>query len=178
MSSTRRILASRANGALSKGPKTPEGKLRCAGNAVKHGLRAHTVVPEDETSPAFAALVSEFEQDLQPRDLREQTCVQFMALARWRTLRLWRLEKDALEQEMARQDFEEHCPATRAAHAFRALCDGSRSAHLLIRYETMYSRQYERALNFLLEGRARKLEIFRTDLIPNSDTAPNNRRPA
>jgi hypothetical protein len=178
MSSTRRILASRANGALSKGPKTPEGKLHSARNALTHGLCASTVVPEDETSPAFAALLAEFEQELQPRDLREQTCVQFMALARWRTLRLWRLEKDALEQEMAKQDFEEHCPATRAALAFRALCDKSSSARLLIRYETMYSRQYERALNFLLEGRSRKFEIFRTDLIPNSDTAPSNERPA
>jgi hypothetical protein len=50
MSSARRIQASRANGALSKGPTTAEGKLRCARNALKHGLRARTIVPDDENS--------------------------------------------------------------------------------------------------------------------------------
>ena len=75
---------------------------------------------------------------------------------------------------MASQDFDEHDPATRTAQAFRALCDDSRSAHLLNRYETCYHRQYTRLLNYLMEGRARKTRNFPTNLV-NSDTEATHR---
>jgi hypothetical protein len=38
--SQRRIEANRRNAQRSTGPKTPEGKGKCAKNAVKHGLTA------------------------------------------------------------------------------------------------------------------------------------------
>lgn len=48
MSTEARRLASQANGRLSKGPKTKEGKERSRQNALKHGLTARVVVPPDD----------------------------------------------------------------------------------------------------------------------------------
>jgi hypothetical protein len=52
-----RALASRKNGAKSRGPRTVAGKARSSRNALKHGLCASKllVVP-DEDAAAFAAL--------------------------------------------------------------------------------------------------------------------------
>jgi hypothetical protein len=62
MSSERRIQTSRANGAKSQGPKTPEGKLRSARNRL-HDVLARTIVLDDEHA-AFTALLDAFESEL------------------------------------------------------------------------------------------------------------------
>ena len=49
MSTDRRIRASRANGALSRGPKTEAGKQRCRLNAVKTGAFAKSIVLKNES---------------------------------------------------------------------------------------------------------------------------------
>ena len=51
MSTDRRIRASRANGALSHGPKTQAGKQRCRLNAVKTGAFAKSIVLKNESPP-------------------------------------------------------------------------------------------------------------------------------
>jgi hypothetical protein len=165
MNSDRRIQASRANGAKSKGPKTLAGKLRSSRNSRRHGLLARTIVLDNERPSAFAALLSSFEFELDPAGEIEQGCVENMAVARWRMMRLWGIEKAGFEFEMSKQPPGLHDAATRAAIAFRSLCDDSRAADLLNRYETRYDRQYTRALNTLL-----KLKNFQTNPVPKSDT--------
>lgn len=54
MSSLRSILAPRANGDLSKGPKTELGKQRSALNALRHGLFSQSIVLENENPEGFA----------------------------------------------------------------------------------------------------------------------------
>ena len=58
MSSLRQTLASRANGARSLGPATPQGKRRSSQNATTHGLLARCIVMENESTAAFEALVA------------------------------------------------------------------------------------------------------------------------
>ncbi|HEY9247518.1 MAG TPA: hypothetical protein VIO38_00215, partial [Rariglobus sp.] len=58
---SRRIKASRANGAKSRGPKTPEGKLRSQTHAIRHGLLAKCVVLEGEDPDVFKLLMAEYE---------------------------------------------------------------------------------------------------------------------
>jgi hypothetical protein len=52
-----RVLASRRNGARSRGPKTAAGRARSAGNALKHGLCARRLtLLADEDAAEFRDL--------------------------------------------------------------------------------------------------------------------------
>jgi len=179
MSSERRIRASRANGAKSPGPKTPESKRRSAANSLRHGLLSRTVVLEDEDFQAFSDLFSSLVRDLRPQNEIERTLVENMAIGRWRLLRLWEIERSSLKAEM-----DKHDPATKdsgacAALAFQALSDESRSLHLLNRYEARFHRQFHRSLTRLVEIRrasrpitSAKSTFCQTTLVPKSNTSP------
>ncbi len=154
MSSKRRIDASRRNGALSRGPTTEAGKHRSSRNNLRHGMLARTVVLDDEDENVFIEFIATLEQEHQPIDQTEQDLIETMAVARWRVMRLWAIEKANLEHEIKLDRTPGRDYPTRAALAFRKLCDESRSADLLCRYETRYDRQYCRAFNLLLKKRA------------------------
>ncbi len=57
MPTDKQITASRANGARSRGPKTPEGKARSARNSTHHGLLARVLLLEGESRDRFDELV-------------------------------------------------------------------------------------------------------------------------
>jgi hypothetical protein len=89
-----------------------------------------------------------------------------MAVARWRQMRIWGIEKAAMEHEMRRQaglsnststdSILTEDSATRASLAFRTLSDESRSIDLINRYDSRYERQYYRAHRRFLEVRDRR----------------------
>ena len=66
MRSERQILASRANGARSRGPVTAEGKRRSSRNAVSHGLLAEVVVLPGESQDAFCRLLTDYLKRFEP----------------------------------------------------------------------------------------------------------------
>lgn len=204
MSSNRRISASRANGARSTGPKTPESLARSSRSNRKHGLLARTIVLDDEDIQAFTDLLAGLEREFRPQGTVELGLVETMAAGRWRTLRILSIERATLQLEMDKHDPSEQPPAIRAALSFRSLADDSRCLDLLNRYEVRYDRQFTRSLSILLKlQRDRKdrppavepvvetavdpsvpeTPILPTDLVPNSDTnnsapnPPNNAAP-
>src|SRR5918911_5576219 len=95
--------ASRANGALSRGPVTPEGKARSAQNATRHNLRgaAFRLLPGEDRAE-FEALLAELVERHAPADDPERACVEEIAFARWRLLRVASLEAAAVAALCAR----------------------------------------------------------------------------
>jgi hypothetical protein len=100
--------AARRNGALSRGPVTPEGKARSARNAIRHGLRAKTPVPADggEDAAALAALRGALVARHLPRDEAEAHWVEELAFAAWRQRRLRALEAEVLARAGAAEEPE------------------------------------------------------------------------
>src|SRR5438034_5599645 len=96
-SSIRRIQASRANGARSRGPATPEGKRRSSQNALRHGLLARCIVMEKESKETFESLLAQHLDRLQPSDGVEFGMIEEMVASHWRMRRTWAMETRMLE---------------------------------------------------------------------------------
>jgi hypothetical protein len=156
MPSKLRSETARRNGAKSQGPITPEGMLASAQSNLKHGLLADAVIIDGECAERFNALHASLFERLQPEGPIELALVENMVMCRWRQMRLWVMEKSALNHEMRKQaatNQGEDKP-TRAALAHRALTDETRSLDNLSRYETRFDRQFSRALQRFNELRA------------------------
>ncbi len=151
MSSQRRIDSSRANGAKSRGPITPEGKRKSSANSARHGLLSQCIVLEDEVPERFHELLADLTREHNPQTETQLGLVETMAMARWRVMRLWAIEREVIEEEIDRTPPGENGPAARAGLAFRTLADNGRVLDLLNRYESRLDRQYARALNLLMK---------------------------
>ncbi len=79
--------ASRANGAKSKGPTTPEGKAVSKFNGLKHGLRAEHVILPGEDPAAFEAERQAWFHDWNPPSHTRAVLVERAAVASWRLRR-------------------------------------------------------------------------------------------
>jgi hypothetical protein len=154
MSSQLKIDSCRANGAQSRGPITPEGKQISARNSLQHGLLSRSIVLDSEDPALFDQLLNSLIAEIDPQTETECHLVESLAATRWRQLRLWALEKATLENEL--ENHHHPSPAKRAAQAFHALSNNSRTLDVLTRYETRFDRQYHRALRHLSNAHAPK----------------------
>ena len=146
MSSTRRIDASRANGARSRGPVTESGKQISSQNACRHGLLARCVVVEGESHEGFEETLTEHLERFQPADGVELGIVEEMVAAWWRMRRAWAIESRLLTDCV---DTQPPCdPTGRLTAAFNSLADSPALA-LLHRYEIRLHRMYQRGLRNL-----------------------------
>ena len=104
MPTDKQIQASRTNGALSRGPVTEQGKRNSAGNSTRHGLLAQTVVLDEEDADRFQELLASFMDEYKPSTASQVSLVETMAVARWRQLRVWGVQKAGMDRDMALQD--------------------------------------------------------------------------
>ena len=147
MSSLRRILSSRANGARSRGPVTVEGKQRSSLNALAHGLLARCTLMHGESPEALEALLNQHLERLGPADGVELGMMQEMVAAYWRLRRAWAIETRTVDNHVAAQTAGDRLD--RLAAAFSDLA-AKPPAALLLRYETRLHLKYHRALQNLL----------------------------
>jgi hypothetical protein len=152
MISQKRILANRANGALSRGPKTPEGKARSHG-ALRSRRLADCTVLGNESREAFQDLFNFHVDCFSPLDDVEMGMVEEMASAYWRIRRNWAVGNYLLESATAAQPEGAELP--RIAAAFSELSTGTQFA-ILRRDETRLHVMYQRALYNLLIMRTAK----------------------
>jgi hypothetical protein len=163
MASQSRSDASRANGAKSKGPVTPEGKARSSRNALKDGLTAASqrivlegfdVLP-GESQEDFEALLDSHVTHFQPVGALEQELVRTLAITRWRLRRIPTLEFNVLDNEtFLREDeiddeFSTIDDLGRLGFVFRTLADRSQVLSLLIRCEASLTRVHDRVFKHL-----------------------------
>jgi hypothetical protein len=88
MATLLQIEANRRNAQKSTGPRTPEGKTAVRMNALKHGLRARTVVLPSENAEEFHQLCDDLEAEWQPQSRTEQFYVEQMAVSQWKLNRM------------------------------------------------------------------------------------------
>lgn len=99
-SSAAQILASRANGSLSRGPKTPEGKSKSKLNALRHGLRSvGAVVMPHENPGEIRAYRDMVLRDLGCQGELEDEAGLRIAALRWQLRRLDAVEERRLHAE-------------------------------------------------------------------------------
>jgi hypothetical protein len=167
MSSQRRIQSSRANGAKSHGPITPEGKQKSSRNSLQHGILARHVVLDDENAEAFDGLVTGLVAEFSPQTPAQLALVETMAVARWRLGRIWCIERETLQSEIEKHDPDPITYPARAALGFRDLANNSTTLDLLSRYEFRFDRQFARAVNLFM-----KLATYENSLTKSSQTDP------
>src|SRR5262249_31613010 len=83
-SSSARAEASRANGRLSRGPSSPEGKERSRRNGCKDGLTGKGVVLPPDAEAEGDRREAAFARTFRPIDEVERALVRQMALGSWR----------------------------------------------------------------------------------------------
>src|SRR6266567_8948829 len=114
MTTERQSAASRANGAKSRGPKTPETRANSSRNSLRHGLASrHTMVLECENLDDFQKMIEVHAAAYQPANPAEQYLVDEMVAADWRLQRIRSIEASLLDAKTRRQP-EAEDPGTRA----------------------------------------------------------------
>ena len=158
--SEKRLRANRANAAKSTGPKTPEGKVRCSLNAIRHGLLAKQILVGSESAEGFKTLCDLLVQRFAPVDGFEYNMIEELAASYWRLRRVWSVETEMLERAMENKTDR---GVARTASAFSDLA-GDRSLATLHRYESRLHGMYQRTLRNLLL--VRQLEPSRNPETP------------
>src|SRR5258707_1507912 len=100
MTPERKTEIARANGAKSRGPKTPEGKAVSSMNALRHGLTASRPLLPGESQESFEELLKEYMEEYEPDGPAEIDLVHRMVVSKWREQRAWTVETAALSSHM------------------------------------------------------------------------------
>ena len=158
--SMRKVNANRANAQKSSGPKTPEGKAKVAGNALRHGLCASNFVILTEDVGQFNEYRQSYMGRFGPRDGVEIDLIDRIVHAGWTERRTWSMENDCIDYQIKRMapslvgEVFDPTPGERAARAMEELAKQP-TLPLLHRYAARLSNEFQRALKTLLELRER-----------------------
>ena len=99
MTTEKQAEANRRNASKSSGPKTDEGKAASRLNALRHGLRARTVVQPGDDQSEFDQLSADLQEACDPQNRPEELLVEKMVIAEWQLARLQRAESILLLEQ-------------------------------------------------------------------------------
>jgi hypothetical protein len=140
------------------------------------------VVLTNESKDRFDEMHQSYIQMFQPENTVEMDLIDQMTAAQWRLHRIWFMQTAALDLKMDQQEeeikrkFQQIDQPTRLTHAFTSMANEEKSLDLFLRYETAYTRMYQRALNTLLRLR-RENQIEETAVEPATSQELRNDPP-
>jgi hypothetical protein len=155
---TAKTLASRRNGARSRGPRTPAGKLRSSRNALRHGLRARRLVLLDDENPAeFRAFARALQAELAPEGRLQADLVNRIVIAIWRARRADKLEAGLLGSYLEAAGPDDPGPSAALGTGLIRDNYGPRALATLVRYRGSVLAEWFRSLAALklLQAEAR-----------------------
>jgi len=168
MRSANQAKASRENGAQSKGPVSPEGKLKVAQNALKHGLTAKHVVLTTENEAAFNEMQKVFYDRFQPADDAEWYLAEEIGVATWKIRQAWSIQQQFMDIQIAAnaaqqnyKDLEKVPGESQTAIAEATQANNNKALQNIRLQEDRLSRQRDRLINQL-----RKLQKDRREAEP------------
>jgi hypothetical protein len=162
-----RAEASRRNGARSRGPVTPEGKVRSAQNALKHGLRAERfTVVGDEDEDAFDAHEAALLAELMPAGALQTMLVERIARAAWRLRRA-----DCIEATL----FDRLADSSDLGLALTRDGNGARAFDVLLRYRGAAQAELFRTLRTLKALQAEQAQERTPASLPERPYKPDAR---
>lgn len=113
-----------------------------------HGLLAQSIILPGESIDRFNQLLNGLLDEHQPQTKSQREVVITMAVARWRQMRTWAIQKYDLSREMTK--YPNLHPGLACAISLRTLGgDPGHSIANTLRYETAFERQFNRALREL-----------------------------
>jgi hypothetical protein len=156
MSSEARIEANRRNAQRSSGPKTPQGKAASSRNALRHGLASdRLVVFPNERQEDLDQLAQAITSEFKPHGDTETYFVERMINARWKLLRLQRLEAEAYDSIFEAEDASENPDHD----IFDVLASPNNLLDKFERYTANAERAYSKALRDLQQYRLQSQKI-------------------
>ena len=99
MATIKQIDANRLNALKSTGPNPPEGKATVSMNALRHGMRASTLVLPQEDLGSFQHLCDLLDAEWQPQTPSERFYCEQMAICQWKLIRIEGVEAGAYRSE-------------------------------------------------------------------------------
>jgi hypothetical protein len=162
----RKTAIARANGAKSRGPKTPQGKAVSSMNALRHGLTASRPILPGESQESFDELLKDYLEEWEPEGAAEVGLVHRMVVSKWREQRAWTVETAALRGKMGPALDDPSVPDAAAflTAAFTSYTGNSRFLDCFYRQENAVTRRFDRALDRLLDLQERRYAIHPRDI--------------
>jgi hypothetical protein len=134
--------ASRINGAKSRGPKPRPDHRDSAFTSLPRGMLANTILFDGESRSRFQKVLNTLISELNPETPIEQILIEKMAVAHWRQMRFWSIEKAGVAIDVNKSKSPQPNPAARDAVAYGQQPGGIR----LHKFEVSYDRQFSHAL--------------------------------
>ena len=182
-SSPRRVEASRANGAKSHGPVTPEGKARSSQNARKHGVLAAIVTLTEDDQRLWQCIFDQYAARFEPRDQVEYDLVEEIVNCKFQMRQAWIQQTSALgmqmslDEEIVKTEWLAPSEHDRRVVSLTNSLKDSNTITLLQRYARTLSTQAERSIKLLLELKKLRLppaqELARLEAHPELLNEPN-----
>jgi hypothetical protein len=176
MATPSQIEANRANARRSTGPRTAAGKARSAANSTRHGFCSQSVLLPGDDPAEYQTLLDELREAFPCVDLPEHRFVREMADAEWR-LRRVRQHQETLLTEACEEISSADPSLDPDRVQVRAYDQKSTTLAVLMRYETKFERQYDRAFkgwcSYQIQRRDSNIRAYLRQVDPILPIEPN-----